>query len=238
MEILWLILFLIVGYLWGSISFARIVTGIVSPGHDLNKIELPDANTGGTFQLKTVGATTASMVLGPKYGGIIGILDILKGALPTLAVRLLFPDQYYFLLIGLGIVIGHIWPVYFKFRGGGGLSPALGAFLVTAPLGILACVFLAFIIGIFILKNIAFAIMGGPTVFIVWSALLIRKWEIVIFSILINIILFIAVIPDVKYNIQAQKEGKGDLSSSMDAIPMGQMMKAMFTKLGISFDKN
>jgi len=237
MDILWFALFLIGGYLFGSISIARIVTRIVSPGNDLDTIELPDANTGGTFNLKTVGATTASMVLGPKEGGLIGILDIFKGALPTLAIRLLFPDQYYYLFVGLGIVIGHVWPLYFHFRGGWGLSPALGSLLVTAPLGILVCVLLSFVIGIFLLKNIAFAVLGGPTLFILWSAILIRDWRIIVFSVAINLVLFIAVIPDVSVALKAQKAGKTDLSTDMDTIPMGQMMKKMMDKMGISIDK-
>jgi glycerol-3-phosphate acyltransferase PlsY len=236
MIILWFALFLLGGYLFGSISIARIVTRVVSPQSDLNTIELPDGNEGGSFQLKTVGATTASMVLGPKYGGMIGILDILKGLIPTLAVRLLFPDQYYYLIVGLGIVIGHIWPVYFMFRGGGGLSPALGALLATAPLGLLVCVLLAFVIGIFLLKNIAFAILGGPALFILWSAIFIRDWAIILFSIFINLILFIAVIPDVAVYLKAQKEGKADLTTAMDVIPMGKMMKKMMEKMGISSD--
>ena len=80
MALLWMVFSFIGGYLFGSISVARIVSKIVSPGSDIEKIDLPDRNTGGSFQLKTVGATTASIVLGPKIGGLIGILDILKGA--------------------------------------------------------------------------------------------------------------------------------------------------------------
>ena len=97
MQLLWIIIFIIGGYLIGSISLARLVTHIADPGQDLEHVAIPDRNTGGTTQLKTVGATTASMILGPKIGGMIGMLDILKGLLPTLAVRLLFPEQPYFL---------------------------------------------------------------------------------------------------------------------------------------------
>jgi len=100
-----LILCIVGGYLVGSFSIARLVTRIMAPGRDLGVVELPDRNTNGTFQLKTVGATTASMILGPKIGGLIGILDILKGVIPTLALRLIFPDQHYFILTGAAIVV-------------------------------------------------------------------------------------------------------------------------------------
>ena len=236
MQISIIILCAIGGYLWGSISIARIVTRIASPDKNLNQIELPDANTGGTFNLKTVGATTASMVLGPKIGGLIGILDIFKGLVPTLIIRLIFPDHPYFIILGTAIVVGHIFPLYFGFRGGGGLSPALGTLLVLDPLGLFISVILAFILGIFVLKNIAFAVMGGPILFLIWVALRTGNWFLIIFSFIINILLVVAVIPDVKVYLKAQKSGKTDLSSSMDTIPMGQMMKKMMQRWGLSPD--
>ena len=92
MDILWFGIFLLAGYLFGSISFARIVTKIVAPETDLNSVVLEGSQSGEP--LKTVGATTASVKLGAKYGGLIGILDILKGFIPTLVVKLIFPDQF------------------------------------------------------------------------------------------------------------------------------------------------
>lgn len=228
----------VAGYLFGSLSFARIITRILKPDSSLESVELPDRVSGGTFTLKTVGATTASMLLGPRVGGMIGILDILKGALPTLLVRLLFPDQLYFLLMGIAVVVGHIWPIYYRFRGGGGLSPALGALLVLNPVGTLVCVILAMLIGMFILKEIAFIVMGGPILFIIWTALFSRNWAFIVFAVVINILLIIAVIPDMLKHFTAVKSGKTDLSSSMDSIPMGQMMKKMMTRMGLDKSKN
>lgn len=222
-----------VGYLFGSISIARITTRLLQPNSQLNAVEIPDAVSGGTYTLKTVGATTASMLLGPKVGGMIGILDIFKGAVPALITRLVFPDQPYFLIIGIAVVVGHIWPVYYNFRGGGGLSPALGALLVLDPLGTLICVILAMLIGMFILKEIAFIVMGGPMLFIIWTALISRNWVYILFAVVLNLLLIIAVIPDMKMHFQAVKSGKTDLSSSMDSIPMGQMMKRMMTRMGL-----
>lgn len=237
MEIYLVIICTIAGYLLGSFSIARLVTRITAPGTDLETVELPDRNTGGTFQLKTTGATTASMILGPKIGGMIGILDILKGAIPALVVRLIFPDQPYFLLTGIAVVIGHVWPIYYRFRGGGGLSPALGTLLVLDPLGTLVSVLFAFLIGLFLLKEISFMVMGGPILFIFWIAIRTGNWFYIISCIVLNIILFVAVIPDVAVQLRARKAGKTDLTTSMDAIPMGQMMKKMMQKMGMNTDK-
>ena len=167
MQISIIIMCVIGGYLFGSISTARIITQIVSPGTKLDGVDLPDQKTGGTFTLNSVGATTASVILGPRIGGLIGMLDILKGALPALILRLVFPDQPYFLFIGTAIILGHIWPLYYRFRGGVGLSPALGVLLVLDPLGMLISVLVAFILGIFIIREISFTAMGGPWLLII-----------------------------------------------------------------------
>lgn len=237
MQVSVIIICIVGGYLLGSISTARVVTQIVSPGTKLEEVDLPDANTGGTFTLNTVGATTASVILGPRIGGLIGILDILKGAIPALIIRLVFPDQPYFLFLGTAIIIGHIWPLYYRFRGGGGLSPALGVLLVVDPLSMLISVLVAFILGIFIIREISFTVMGGPWLFIIWIAIRSGDWVYIVFSILINVILLIAVLPDIRIHLKAQKDGKTDLSSSMDTIPMGRMMKKMMDKMGLSPNK-
>lgn len=228
-----LLMGLILGsYLIGSLSLSRIVTKIAAPESNLEKVEFPDQNTGGTYQLKRVGATTASMVLGPKWGGLIGILDILKGVIPTLLVRILFPDQPYFLFVGAAVVLGHIYPIYYRFIGGGGLSPALGVMFVIDPLGALVSILLAFVLGLFILREVSVMFMGGPIIFIFWIALLSRNWFAIIVTIFINLLLFLAIWPHIHVYLKAKKDGKTDFSSSMDSIPMGQMMKKMMIKFG------
>ncbi len=233
MNIFLIIIISVVGYLLGSISIARLVTRIVRPDLNLNTVQIADKLSGGTTTLNGIGATTASMLLGARVGGLISILDILKGLIPTLIVRMLFQDQKYFLIIGLAIVIGHIWPVYHKFRGGGGLSPALGALLVLDPIGILICVLLAFLIGIFLLKEITFILLGGPFLFVIWIAIFNRNWFNIIFIIVLNLLLVIALLPDVSRYLKAMKAGKTNLADSMDAFPMGRMIKKMMIKMGL-----
>jgi glycerol-3-phosphate acyltransferase PlsY len=52
------------------------------------------------------------MKMGPKVGCTIGLLDILKVTLPVLVFRLLYPDQYYFLIVAIAGMVGHNWPVF------------------------------------------------------------------------------------------------------------------------------
>ena len=232
MNIPILIVVTIGGYLVGSISISRIVTKIAAPESDLEEVEFPDQNTGGTYQLRRVGATTASMILGPKLGGVIGVLDILKGVIPSLVVRMLFPDQPYFLFAGAAVVLGHIYPIYYRFIGGGGLSPALGVMFVIDPLGALVSIILAFFLGLFILREISVMFMGGPIIFIFWTTIFNRSWIVIIVSVFINLLLFIAIWPHIRIYMRAKRDGKTEFSSSMDTIPMGQMMKKMMIKFG------
>ena len=233
MSTLTAISLILLGYAFGSISIARLVTRIVAPSLNLEQVSLPDARTGGTFTLKTTGATTASLLLGPRVGGLIGVLDIVKGLLPALAVRLLWPEQSLYLWVGAAVVAGHIWPIFHRFHGGGGLSPALGVFLVIDPLGLLVCVLAAMLLGLFVFKEITVVVMGGAVLFIPW--VLLRSGDLAAAAavLLINVLLVLAVLPDVRVQMEARKQGKTDLSDSMDVIPMGRMMKKMMLKMGL-----
>lgn len=238
MPLFTVILILLGSYLFGSISLARLMARIFAPGVDLEQVSLPDRGTGGTFTLKNTGATTASVLLGPRIGGLIGVLDIVKGLLPSLTIRLLFPDQNLYLLVGVVTVVGHIWPIYHRFRGGGGLSPALGFFLVIDPLGVLICVLVAMLLGMFVFKEIIVIVMGGNLLLIPWVWFLSKDFPAVVAVLVINVLLVLAVLPDISVQLRARRLGKTDLSTSMDVIPMGQMMKKMMLRMGLAPDKS
>ena len=86
------------GYLLGSISFARLVAGRAAPGHELSLIQLPIPNTDIVFESDSISASMVRMQVGTRFGCLTAILDMLKVALPTLAFLLLQPDQPYFLI--------------------------------------------------------------------------------------------------------------------------------------------
>lgn len=237
METGTIFLALIFGYLIGSISLSRIVTRLVSPNVDLTKIKMHDQGTNEDYHLTNVGATTASMILGPKVGGLIGVLDILKAFIPTLIVRLSFPEQPYYLFTGGGVVGGHIWTIYHKFRGGGGLSPALGAFLAIDPLSTLVTNLVAMFLGFVVFREYLIAMTLGTWLMIPWLWISKGGWGYGLFAFLINLMLVIAIIPDVRRYIRARASGKVDVESSMESIPMGQMMNKMMYRLGLSKHK-
>lgn len=88
-----------------------------------------------------IGATNATRMLGKKWGIICLILDVCKGLLPMLLVPLLGLIKQdleslrlvLWLLVGCAAVLGHIFPVYLKFKGGKGVATSLGIVLGLWP---------------------------------------------------------------------------------------------------------
>lgn len=115
---------LLVGYLAGSIPFGLLLTRIAKAG-DLRGIG--SGNIGATNVLRTGRKGLALATL---------LLDALKGALPTwLAMRMFGPDVA--VLVGLGAVLGHCFPVWLGFKGGKGVATAAGVVFALSPLVLL-----------------------------------------------------------------------------------------------------
>lgn len=102
--------------------------------------------TGGDVRAQGSGATGASnaaRLMGARGFIAVMVLDALKGALAALAARWAGLDTGWEFAAALAVVAGHVWPVQLGFRGGRGLSPLLGAWLVLAPLAILGSLLVA-----------------------------------------------------------------------------------------------
>lgn len=110
------LIFTIAGYLLGSVSSAVVVSRLM---------DLPDPRSEGSGN---PGATNV-LRLGNKVGaGLTLSGDILKGVLPVLAARWLSDDSLSVALAGAGAFFGHLFPLFFGFKGGKGVATALGVF--------------------------------------------------------------------------------------------------------------
>ncbi|MCD4748502.1 MAG: glycerol-3-phosphate 1-O-acyltransferase PlsY [Thermoanaerobaculales bacterium] len=92
--------------------------------------------TGGDVRLLgsgNVGGTNAARAAGLRVGAVVTLVDIGKGALPVLLMRWYDPASFWLAITMLAAVVGHIFPIWLKFRGGKGVATGLGAFLVLAP---------------------------------------------------------------------------------------------------------
>lgn len=130
MDILVAIAALVIGYLVGSVSFSRVVTHIVSPETDLQAVAAPVEGTDEKLHMSGISATSVRIKLGPKYGCLASLLDMVKVGVLVAAFRYLFPDSPAPYLAATAGIIGHNWPLYYGFHGGYGHSAIYGALLV------------------------------------------------------------------------------------------------------------
>lgn len=128
-----------VGYLAGSIPFALAVVRVFGNGRRLGRTALPVPGADDVLVSDAVSATAVRLQLGARYGCLTSLLDMAKAAAVTLAFKLAYPDLPYFLLASGFAVVGHVWPVFNRFRGGRGQSPVIGSlFVVDWPAALVA----------------------------------------------------------------------------------------------------
>jgi glycerol-3-phosphate acyltransferase PlsY len=125
----------IVAYLLGSISFA---------------VLLVRATTGRDIRAEGSGNAGATNVLrshGKKLALLVALLDVAKGVAAVLLMRLVTSDPRWAAAAGFAAILGHVFPVFYGFRGGKGVASAVGAFLALSPLALLVslAVFLAIV---------------------------------------------------------------------------------------------
>ena len=141
-EIWWQILLLAAAsYLFGNINWALFIS-------KLKKSDVRKMGSGNP------GTLNMSRNFGLKIGILTLLLDVFKGVLPTLAGMLIFRGKYLagtdFALsdmvkyvCGVCVILGHIYPVFMKFKGGKGIASTIGVFAASRPLLALALVVVA-----------------------------------------------------------------------------------------------
>ena len=118
----------VLGYLLGSIPFGLLLTRMAGLG-DIRSIG--SGNIGATNVLRTGNKGLALATL---------LLDGGKGAVAVLIAAWLFGDPIFQVIAGACAFLGHLFPIWLKFKGGKGVATALGTWLALAwPIGVLAC---------------------------------------------------------------------------------------------------
>lgn len=207
---LWLAVAAVVAYLLGSLDFGIIVSRM------LYKDDIRNHGSGNA------GTTNILRTFGPKAALITVLGDIGKGALATILGRFLLS---HFVHVQFGVygaylaafcaVCGHLWPIWFKFKGGKGVATAAGAILATAPVVVLALA-LVFFVTFFISRMVSLSSILAAVAYPVFTALWsIHKGYDVGFTTVCALIMALLVIWMHRSNIQRIKNGneyKFDLS--------------------------
>lgn len=120
-ESIYLVVIAVIAYLIGSLNSSIIISRIVS-GKDIR--ESGSGNAGATNMLRT---------MGKKYAVLTLIIDIAKGAVAVAVAWLLsllfHAPEYGRYIAAFFVVLGHCFPLFFKFKGGKGVATALGVAL-------------------------------------------------------------------------------------------------------------
>ncbi|MFP7493969.1 glycerol-3-phosphate 1-O-acyltransferase PlsY [Terribacillus saccharophilus] len=152
------VLFILLAYIIGSIPSALIVGKV---GYNIDVREHGSGNLGATNTFRT---------LGKKAGTIVLIADILKGTIATI-LPVLFGFDLYLLVIGLGAVIGHVYPIFARFKGGKAVATSAGIILGVNPL-LFLIVLASFVIVLLLSKYVSLASMIAGVVSVIVSIFL------------------------------------------------------------------
>ena len=146
----------VIGYLLGSFS-GGIITSRLANGPDLYMV--------GS---KSTGASNVQRTMGWKYGIITFLSDAAKGLLSCWIAWLITGSHMVSLIAGLCCVIGHNWPVFFRFKGGKGVATTGAVMLYCFPVPALVCIVLTVVV-IAVFKYISIGSMLLVTVFFILS---------------------------------------------------------------------
>jgi glycerol-3-phosphate acyltransferase PlsY len=116
----------IIAYFYGSVPFGFLMARVIT-GKDIR-----DVGSGN------IGATNAARALGFRFFPLVFLLDFSKGFVPPLLVSMLtesssYTPSFLTVLTALFAILGHVFPIYLKFKGGKGVATGTGACIVLAP---------------------------------------------------------------------------------------------------------
>ena len=141
MFLFWVLTFS--SYLIGSLSSAILICRLCT---------LPDPRTVGS---KNPGATNVARVGGKKIAVFVFLGDCVKGVIAVLLARFFVPESAWG-WIGLAVVIGHLFPIFFQFKGGKGVSTGAGVLIMLCwPVGLMVMAVWLIIAAVFRYSSLA-----------------------------------------------------------------------------------
>lgn len=149
------------------------VCGLVQTGYFYGKVHGTDLRKHGSGNS---GATNTLRVMGKKAGATVLAGDLLKCVLACVLARLLFgakePEMelLYVIYAGFGVVLGHDYPVYLKFKGGKGIASTAGLIISLLDWRVFLICLIVFASTIFITRYVSLgSMLGATTFFLAWT---------------------------------------------------------------------
>lgn len=146
------VLIITLSYLLGSINPAYLGT------KRYKKVDIREMYS------NNAGASNMAIAFGFKIGILVGVFDILKGVIPVVILRFIYPDNdFMWTLGGFSAIIGHIYPVFLKFKGGKGTATFGGVLIGLNPIYAFTLAAIFFLI-LFIFDYIVLSVFFVTTV--------------------------------------------------------------------------
>ena len=189
---------ILVGYILGSISLTRLFANIFGIEKEIEKTEMEIRGTEEKFSFHSVSATSMAVRKGPLFGMTVSILDMLKAYIPVTYYLRTYPVDYYYLVVSLACLLGHNFPIFYKFKGGRGMSPLFGSLFAFDWRSVLVSSLGGLFFGLVIMRDMFFAFTSGPIFLIPYFWFMKKSSAFLIYSVFLNIIFWIAVIPEIR----------------------------------------
>ena len=184
------IVMLVVGYLLGSIPFARLFT--IRSGIDLFEV-----GTGNP------GAANVFRKIDKRIGAAVFLADGLKGALPVFIANMIGTPENLWIIAGSAAIVGHWYPIFNRFKGGAGLATGAGVVTGLMPLAGITGI-IAGILVIARFKSSAHGALSGLIIILLLAIPFGYQWPAMVAALILSTALF------AKASIQGWKPGRKD----------------------------
>ena len=153
-----------------------------------------------------VGISASSVMkrAGWKWGVAVIVLDLAKALVPTLIVRILYPENSFHLVMAAAVMIGHVWPIWWRFLGGRGQATLLGGALAIDLLAIPVALLGSAVVGLVGFTSVYMARNMFPAIAIPWFAVM-ADGAHVWWAIVINVVYWVASRNDVRDDLRIRK---------------------------------
>ncbi len=185
------ILLIFFGYLLGSIPWGYLIS-------KAKRIDIRKVGSGN------IGGTNVLRIFGLKWAALVSILDVIKGVIPAyLAISFLVFD-WQIALVAISPILGHIFPVWLKFKGGKGVATTFGALFILLGWKFFLILLLIWLLVLAISRTMSFTNLLLASFFplILW----ISSFSLVYY--IFGIILAILIWWTHRENLQRIKEGR------------------------------
>ena len=179
-----IVLLVAAAYFLGSIPF----------GYLIAKIWNIDVRRRGSGN---IGATNVFRTVGTIPGLIVFILDLLKGTLAIYLSQQIITDPRWIILTGLAVILGHMFPIFLKFKGGRGAATGLGVLLGIAPDVFLGAIIIALLL-VAITRYVSITSMLTSVLVPVALFMMERPYPYILFTASISALIILRHIPNIK----------------------------------------